>query len=174
MMYGADPSVKASPEHMRGGKFLPTETPIHIRFADVDMMGVVHNAAYLHWFEQIRFNALDKVLELDYELLRGLGLAFPLVTSSIRYLKPFRFGDQPVGYAQIEVYKKAMFGVHYKVYTGRDGVLGATGVSTHCYLDRDSKMLMWTPEIIQKHMRMSIEKYPGCTLFHDANGTGDA
>ena len=38
--------------------------PLYVRFADVDMMRIVHHTAYLHWFEQLRFHFLDAELGL--------------------------------------------------------------------------------------------------------------
>lgn len=149
---------------LRGPRFLPSETEIDIRFADVDMMQVVHHAAYLHWFETIRFHLLEDVLGLDFESLRRTGLGFPLLSCEVHYLKPFRFEDAPFGYGRLELYQKAVFSIHYQVYKGKDGPLGVTGKTTHCYLDGGSRLLLRTPEIARWAFRRVVAKYGDCVL----------
>lgn len=42
-------------------------TPIQIRFADIDMAGHVHNAAYLHYFETARIGFFLATIGLDWD-----------------------------------------------------------------------------------------------------------
>lgn len=147
-------------QRQRRQQCLPaTRTPLSIRFADVDMMKVVHHSAYLHWFEKIRFNALDRVFGISFATLDRLGLALPLTSVEIHYHRGFRFTDQPVGYSEIEIFKKAMFAVHYFIY--RDDSLYTTGTTRHCYLDRDGRMLVRTPDIVRQAFERAVDEYPG-------------
>ena len=135
-----------------------TETDLPIRFADVDMMKVVHHAAYLHWFEKIRFNALEQVFAISFETLDQEGLALPLTSAEIHYHRAFRFGDEPVGYCEIEVFKKAMFAVHYFIFRG--DTLCTSGVTRHCYLDRSGQLQLRTPEIVRLAFEQAVERFP--------------
>ena len=40
--------------------------PIQIRFADIDMAQHVHNAIYLHWFEQARMALIGRFVSIDH------------------------------------------------------------------------------------------------------------
>lgn len=148
------------PNRPRREQCLPlTRTPLSIRFAEVDMMKVVHHAAYLHWFEKIRFHALERVFGISFETLDRQGLALPLTSAEIHYHRAFQFGDEPVGFCEIEVFKKAMFAVHYFVY--RDEALYTTGTTRHCYLDRERRLLLRTPEIVREAFERVVDEYPG-------------
>ena len=135
-----------------------TQTDLPIRFADVDMMKVVHHAAYLHWFEKIRFNALDKIFGISFNALDELGLALPLTSAEIHYHRAFSFGDEPVGYCEIEMFKKAMFAVHYFVYRGDS--LYTSGVTRHCYLDKSGQLQVRTPPMVRSAFERAVDLYP--------------
>ncbi len=65
-----------------------TITPL---FSQVDMMGVVHNVEYFHWFEQGRFQILLDVLPMTEAIRLGIGM--PVVENHCSYKVPARFGD---------------------------------------------------------------------------------
>ncbi len=138
------PTARRDSRTRRDTRCPESETRIEIRFADIDMMQVVHHAAYLHWFEKIRFNALGRIFGLDFDRLHREGVALPLISCSVEYLKPFRFGDAPIGYAEFEVHKKALFSVTYGLYRGETDELCATGRTTHCFLSK-SGLMPWAP-----------------------------
>lgn len=135
-----------------------TETRVEIRFADVDMMQVAHHAAYLHWFEKIRFNALGRIFGLDFETLHRDGLALPLVSCAVEYLKPFRFGDVPLGYAEFEIHRTASFSVTYALYRGETDELCATGRTTHCFLSHGS-LLFWAPPAFREACKAAAQTH---------------
>ena len=69
-------------------------TPVRVRYAETDQMGIVYYANYLVWFE------IGRV-----ELLRSLGLAYsqmeiedrcilPVVEANCRYRAPARYDDE--------------------------------------------------------------------------------
>jgi len=59
-------------------------------FHQTDMMGVIHNAVYLLWFEEGRMQILQEILPLE-EAMR-LGVAMPVVENVCRYRRPVKFG----------------------------------------------------------------------------------
>jgi len=61
------------------------------RFCETDMLGVIHNAEYLRWFEEGRLQILLEILPVDEAFERGL--LFPVVENSCRYKSFARFGD---------------------------------------------------------------------------------
>ncbi len=67
------------------------ETPIQIRFADIDKMGHVNNATILSYFEVARTNFFDEVIgEQDNWFERGLIIAH----TNIDYLAPVYLRDE--------------------------------------------------------------------------------
>jgi acyl-CoA thioester hydrolase len=69
-----------------------TRSTVRVRFCDTDLMGIVHHANYLAYFEMGRVEWLRKraVTYSDWTL-RGIHL--PVVDASVRYRAPARFDD---------------------------------------------------------------------------------
>lgn len=75
-------------------RWITRKLVIEPEFHQVDMMGVVHNAAYFYWFEKGRLEILWSVLPFD-EAVR-LHLALPVVRHVCNYRNAARFGDRLV------------------------------------------------------------------------------
>ncbi len=63
-------------------------------FHQVDIMGMVHNAAYFYWFEKGRLDILWAILPFEEAVRLRLGL--PVVRHVCNYRKAARFGDSLV------------------------------------------------------------------------------
>lgn len=67
-----------------------TRYRVRVRFGDTDLMGIVHHAVYLSYFEAGRVEYLRRRgVEADGWAARGLH--FPVVDAKLRYRKPARF-----------------------------------------------------------------------------------
>jgi acyl-CoA thioester hydrolase len=67
---------------------------IRPQFHQTDMMGVIHNSAYLLWFEEGRLQIMLEILPFAEAL--KLGITMPVVENFCQYLKPVQFGDSLV------------------------------------------------------------------------------
>lgn len=67
-----------------------TVTDIQIRFADIDVMGHVHNSVYLHYFERARMEFLYEMTGPDWDW-KKYGLL--LGRNEVDYLVPTRLTD---------------------------------------------------------------------------------
>jgi acyl-CoA thioester hydrolase len=65
--------------------------PLHIRFADVDMAGHVHNAVYLQYFESARIQYLSSSIPVDWSW-KKVGIV--LARNEVDYLKPIFLQDR--------------------------------------------------------------------------------
>lgn len=79
---------------LRRGRLITRKLIIEPEFHQVDMMGLVHNAAYFHWFEKGRLSILWAIIPLDEAIKLGLGL--PVVRHVCDYRKAARYGDRLV------------------------------------------------------------------------------
>lgn len=70
-----------------------TETRIVVRFCETDLMGIVHHANYLQYFEVGRVEWL-KERGFSYEKWMSAGLHLPVVEANVRYRKAARFDDE--------------------------------------------------------------------------------
>jgi acyl-CoA thioester hydrolase len=149
----------------RTAPFLPSATDLTVRFADVDMMKVVHHAAYIHWFEQIRFAFLERLMGIDIKRLSEEQMSFPLVECHVNYRRAVTFGEKPVGYSQVQIHRKAAFTFFYSIYTGSHSDKAcAVGRTTHCYVGAGMQLQLAPPPFIVSGFALAHAKYPGCVL----------
>lgn len=66
------------------------QSPVEIRFVDVDAFGHVNNAHYLTYLENARVRYFDEIVGWDYS---SSGEGIILAHAEIDYLKPVRLGD---------------------------------------------------------------------------------
>ena len=81
-------------ETLRRGRLIVRKLLIEPEFHQVDIMGMVHNAAYFYWFEKGRLAILWAILPFDEALRLHLGL--PVVRQTCDYRKAVRYGDRLV------------------------------------------------------------------------------
>lgn len=66
---------------------------VRARFCDTDLMGIVHHAKYLEYFEAGRVEYMHR-RGLDYLAWTDHGIHFPVVEAQLRYKKPVRFDER--------------------------------------------------------------------------------
>lgn len=150
--------------------FQASRTELYIRFADVDMMSVVHHGAYVHWLEQIRFRFLHDILGVEFKRLVDEEVALPLTHCDLSYKKVFEFGQIPIGYARVELYPQAKFKIHYEIYERDSGALHTLGTTTHCFLGPKRKLLLRTPRFFADALKISRERFPDCLVEAGEDG----
>ncbi len=70
-------------------------TPITIRYAETDMMGIVYHANYLLYFEDAR-TAFLEAIGFPYRVIEEAGYLSPVVSFSVEYGEPLRYGETAV------------------------------------------------------------------------------
>lgn len=71
---------------------MQVRTPIKVRYAETDMMGVVYHANYLLYFEEARTDFLDKV-GYPFTKFEERGYLCPVYSVSLQYGEPLRYGE---------------------------------------------------------------------------------
>ena len=69
-----------------------SSTDIEVRYAETDMMGIVHHASYLPWLEIARGNLL-KERGISYSKLEESGILLPVVEIKMNYRRPATYDD---------------------------------------------------------------------------------
>lgn len=80
---------------------IPTDIPPHltsktsflVRFCETDLMGIVHHANYLQYFEMGRVDWLHR-RGVSYEVWVEQGVHLPVVETRLRYRKAARFDER--------------------------------------------------------------------------------
>src|SRR5580704_942830 len=91
-----------------------TTLRLRVRFCDTDLMGIVHHANYLAYFEMGRVEWLRRrgVTYVDWTV-RGLHL--PVVDAALRYRAPARFDDALVVEARLVELRAASLRFEYRL-----------------------------------------------------------
>jgi acyl-CoA thioester hydrolase len=125
--------VQAAPE-LSG---FPHMTPVRVRYADTDAMGVVYYANYLAYFEVGRVEFL-RAASADYRRMEDDGLVAAVTRADIQYHAPARFDDLLAVHTRLATLGRAVFRFEYEIRRQTDSRLLASGYTEHACLDRST------------------------------------
>lgn len=114
-------------------------TEIKVRFAETDLMGVVHHSAYIVWFEAGRVDWMEKA-GLPYTEIAGSGHHFAVTGIQAQYRAAAYFGDVVHVITRVTNLRSRRIDFAYEVRRGSDQTLLATGSSEHICVDDNGKM----------------------------------
>ncbi|CAM3564190.1 thioesterase family protein [Deinococcus saxicola] len=109
------------------------QTSIRVRYAETDMMGVVHHATYPVWFEVGRSD-LMRELGLPYTEIEARGYYLMLSGLNVEYRRAARYDDELVVTTRISALRSRTVTFVYEVRRGEE--LLATGESRHIATDK--------------------------------------
>jgi len=87
---------------------------VRVRFCDTDLMGIVHHANYLAYFEMGRVEWLRR-RGVTYADWTQRGLHLPVVDADVRYRAPARFDDALVVEARLVEIRAASLRFEYRL-----------------------------------------------------------
>ena len=61
-----------------------SETHLTVRYAETDMMGIVHHSRYYPWFEVARTDFIKKI-GMSYTEMEKMGIMLPLTETAAKY-----------------------------------------------------------------------------------------
>ncbi len=128
-------------------------TDLRVRFNETDAQGIVHNSAYLVWFEIARIDYLARVDGGYKGLVEKHGVDVTTVESYVRYRMPVRFDDRLRIWGRTADRRGARFRFEYVVErTGDSAGLVAEGWTTHACIEartlRPTRMPGWLAETL--------------------------
>jgi acyl-CoA thioester hydrolase len=91
-----------------------TRYRVRVRFGDTDLMGIVHHAVYLSYFEAGRVEHLRR-RGIEAEGWAARGLHFPVVDAKLRYRRPARFDQLLVVEAHVSKLTRVTLEFSYRV-----------------------------------------------------------
>ena len=119
---------------------METEISPYIRqvfYYETDRMGIVHHSNYIRWMEEARLDFMQKT-GTSYEAMEQEGIIMPVVDVSCRYLVSAKYGDRVRIVAKLTAFTGVRAAFSYQIYL-EDGQLAATGESSHCFLENESR-----------------------------------
>lgn len=81
-------------------------TSFRVSYSDTDQMGFMHHSNYLKYYENARWE-LFRIIGFPYSGLESDGLIFPVVSASVRYLRPALYDQEISVITSISVFKGA-------------------------------------------------------------------
>lgn len=91
------------------------KTPITVRYAETDMMGVVYHANYLLYFEDARADLLHQ-LGFEYTVIEELGYTCPIIGVNVRYHGALHYGEQAFVLTSLKSHRPAKTTYYHRVY----------------------------------------------------------
>jgi acyl-CoA thioester hydrolase len=105
-------------------------SPLRVRYAETDAMGVVHHAAYVPWFEVGRVNLL-RAAGCPYGDIEARGLLVVLSDLQVRYRSPARFDDEVVIETQLITLKSRQIAFRYRALLAATATILVEGQTSH-------------------------------------------
>lgn len=123
-----------------------------VQYYETDQMKVVHHSNYIRWFEEARTDYLNQK-EVPYAEIEKMGIIIPVVDVSCKYIKMTRFGETVEIVTKITKFNGVIMECAYEVYGQENQELKVTGTSSHCFLDKNYKVISLKkkyPDIYEK------------------------
>lgn len=120
------------------------EIDIQVRFNDLDGYSHVNNSVYLSYMEVARTKCYADIFNDSIES----GIWFLLVSAEVQYKRFIKLDDRVIVKLHISQAKGATFSFEYEIHNG-DGIVFATGKTTHAVFDSKKQKPMRIPENIK-------------------------
>ncbi len=116
-----------------------TETPLRVRYAETDQMGIVYHANFFVWFEVGRVDYCRR-RGLDYhELEQQQGLHLAVCEARCRYIRPARFDEEIIVQTSLKRLRRRSLTFSYRVLRMTDRAVLAEGETVHIVVNRDGR-----------------------------------
>ena len=95
------------------------ETFITVQFYDLDPMNVVWHGKYIKYLETARCDLLSKI-GYDYDNMREDGIAYPVATMDLKFMKPCTFNQKLKVVSSVEEIEPCLI-IKYMIYDALTG-----------------------------------------------------
>jgi len=132
---------------------ITSSTDIEVRYAETDMMGIVHHASYLPWLEIARGNLL-KERGISYAKLEESGILLPVVEIKMNYRRPATYDDIVTINSIIKERPFAKIRVDYELQ--KEDQIIADGYSIHAFMNQSGQPIK-APRFIKETLAKGFE-----------------
>ena len=143
----------------RGCRLRYHETPLQVRFYEVDSYGVVWHGHYVGWFEAGR-NDLTQRFCMGPLQLKETNYLAPVVELNCEFKLPATFGASVIIQTTMERTEVAKLIFHYRVLDQENRKVLATGSTTHVLTDLKGNLLYRVPQEVLERIE-AMQKYLG-------------
>lgn len=111
-----------------------SKTYLTVRYAETDMMGIVHHSRYYPWFEMARTDFIKKS-GITYTEMEKMGVLLPLTETGARYLYGLKYEDEVLVTCKLTKLSVARCEFNYEVYKLPEMKLMSTGKTGHGFVN---------------------------------------
>ncbi len=126
---------------MSGDRDKPRRTtcsPVRVRYAETDKMGVVYYANYLVWFEIGRTEWLRQA-GFTYRELEESGFVLPVIEARCEYRQPARYDDEIEIRTSGTLLSKVRVQFDYEIVRQNAAAVAAVGRTVHASVDPEGR-----------------------------------
>lgn len=120
-----------------------------VRFVETDMMGVVHHANYLRWFEMGRVAYL-RAAGVELLDLMAAGYLFPITEVECKYKNSGHFDEEFEVRTTMLTFTKAQMTFHYEIVRVADEVVLVVGKTQNVFTNLAGKITRLTVDYYNK------------------------
>lgn len=125
---------------------METITPIRVRYAETDAMGIVHHAVYPVWMELGRSDLLRE-LGQSYAAWEGRGVMMSVTELRVRYRAPARYDELVEVCTRLREAGRRKVVFAYEVRRGETRL--AEGESLHVVTGRDGRARVMPDDLLR-------------------------
>lgn len=124
---------------------LLVELPFKAKTYDIDYAGIVNNAIYIRWLEDLRLKILEEYYPLDEQLAKNQSPV--LEKTEIHYRFPLRLFDEVIGQMWVSKLGKARWEVQAEFV--RDDLLVTSAKQTGYFIDLEGFRPVRVPDVMR-------------------------
>ncbi len=133
---------------------------VPVRFAETDLMGVVHHGAYIPWLEVGRIEWLTRI-GMPYTEIAAGGHHFSVTGITVQYRASTTFGDTVRVVTRLAHLRSRQVSFDYELFNAATDQLLATGRSDHICVDLAGRMAKIPQEVIDRIVAGAGERGQG-------------
>jgi acyl-CoA thioester hydrolase len=120
-------------------KMFYIDTPLVVRYAETDRMGIVHHSNYPVWFEVGRTEFI-KQNGISYSYIESLGIMLPLIELKCKFINSSTYEDKIIVRTSVRNYTKTRLNFYYEVFKEQDMEKPiTTGETIHVWTNSELK-----------------------------------
>lgn len=109
-----------------------------VHYYETDKMGITHHSNYIRFMEEARMHFLGEI-GFPMTMLEQAGIESPVVSISCDYKHTTTYSDEIAIEVRVTGYTGARLTLSYKMFNKATGVLVATAMSVHCFIDQKGR-----------------------------------
>lgn len=144
----------------KGMDKMQIKVTMEVRYAETDMMGIMHHSRYYPWFEVARTEFI-KQIGISYSEMEQMGILLPLTETGAKYYEGLKYEQRAEVSCELCELSVARCGFKYTVTRLSDGKLVNEGITRHGFVGNDFKPINLKkkfPELYEKLSALLVKE----------------